>query len=95
MKLGLRRRRWRSGRGKPTGSDRAIVRARWDVACQNRCLASRASGKGGPRVVIPGAYCVEMTVFFGRSRERAGGGSGHMRCWLRSTVCPEAVVRQG
>ena len=38
---------------------------------------------------------VGQTWFFGRSRERAGGGTYYMRRWHRSTVCPEVVVRQG
>ena len=32
---------------RPTAGDRAIVRAQWDVACQNRCLALHTSGAGG------------------------------------------------
>ena len=47
---------------------------------------------GGAMLVV---NCVGKTWSFGRSRERAGGGTGHMRCWHRSTVRPEVVVRQG
>ena len=37
---------------------------------------------------------VGQTWFFGRSRERPGGGIGHMRRCYRSTVCPEVVICQ-
>ena len=47
----------------------------------------------GAMMVING---VGQTWFFGRSHGSAGDGTGHiMRCWHRSTVCPEVVVRQG
>ena len=36
-----------------------------------------------------------QTQFFDRSHGRAGDGTGHMRCWHRSTVCSEVVIRQG
>ena len=49
----------------------------------------------GPKGVITGANCVGETEIFGRSRERTGGRTDHMRCWYRSTVYPEVVVRRG
>ena len=73
MKLGFRKGRWSSGRGSPTASDCAVVRAQWDVSDQNRCLASRAWGTGGQ------VDCLEEKGFFGRSYERKNSGTDPVR----------------
>ena len=65
------------------------------VACQDRRSLSRAFSTFGPRDVMLVIGCVGQTWFFGRSRERPGGGTGHLRCWHRGTLCPEVVVCQG
>ena len=74
--------------------DRVVILERWEVACQYCCLVSRASGTGVSRGAIVGANYVRRIGFFGRSHVREDGGTDHMRCWHRSTVCPEVVVCQ-